>query len=138
MRKDLNSRLGIHPGDKVCLIRPNQDTLSQIKENGDKISLIVDRVERACDAILYWVDPLEDIREKMANLQHKIKPEGRIWVIIPRKEAARKKNLTIDWNHMQQEILKTQLVDNKVASINEAEYGTQFVIRREYRVDKKL
>jgi hypothetical protein len=59
-------------------------------------------------------------------------------VIIPRKEAARKKNLTIDWNHMQQEILKTQLVDNKVASINEAEYGTQFVIRREYRVDKKL
>ncbi len=70
----------------------------------------------------------------MQEFQSKIKPDGRIWVIIPKKEVAEEKKLAIDWNDIQRTVLEnTHLVDNKVASINEEEYGTQFVIRKEYR-----
>ena len=133
MKKDLTSKLGIKAKDKVCLIRPNQDTLSQIRQHGNNINIIVGRIESDCDVVLYWVDPSEDIGKRMSDLQHKIKPDGRIWIIMPKKEVARKRNLAIDWHHIQGEILKTHLVDNKMASINEEEYGTQFVIRKEYR-----
>jgi hypothetical protein len=131
MQMDLSAKLGIKPGDKVCLLHPNQETLSQIES--DQVNLIVDKVEKGCDLILYWVDASENIEEKARDWQSKIKPDGRIWVITPRKEVARKRNLDIDWNHIQSEVLKTHLVDNKMASINDEEYGTQFVIRKEYR-----
>jgi hypothetical protein len=69
----------------------------------------------------------------MAELQSLIKPDGRIWVITPKKEIALKRGWDINWNHIHQEILKTHLVDNKVASINAEEYGTQLVMRKEFR-----
>lgn len=133
--RDLIAKLGIKPGNRVCLIRPNQDILSQIRRTGN-VTALVDKIEAGCDIILYWFDPAEDIKEKMLDLQTRIKPNGKIWLIIPKKEIARKKNLNIDWNQIQKEILKTKLVDNKIASINEEEYGTQFVIRKELRGKK--
>ena len=132
-KKDLLSKLGIKPEDKVCLIRPNENVVSQIRESGKEIFVITDRVEENCDVILYWIDSAEDIRGKMLEAQDKIKPDGRIWVIAPKREVAQKRNLAFDWKQMQREILKKHLVDNKVAAINEEEYGTQFVIRKEYR-----
>ena len=95
-KKDLNSKLGIKPESKVCLVRPNQDTLSQIRQSVSDITVVVDRIESDCDVILYWVDPSDDISEKMLDLQGRIKPDGRIWVIIPKKEVTRKRSLTID------------------------------------------
>ncbi|MBI4304259.1 MAG: DUF3052 family protein [Chloroflexi bacterium] len=130
--RHLSSKLGIKPGSTVSLIRPNPETLSQIRQ-GSNINTFIDRIEKDSDVILYWYDPTEDIREKMLELQSQIRPNGRIWVIIPKKEVAKKQHLDIDWNQMQGEILKTHLVDNKVASINGEEYGTQFVIRKGFR-----
>ncbi len=136
MSKDLISKLGIKTGGKVCLIHPNEETLAQIRQ-GRNITVIIDRVEKDCDVILYRVDSLEDIKQKMQEFQNSIEPDGRIWVVIPRKEVAREKGLEVDWNRMQKEVLKTtHLVDNKVASINDEEYGTQFMIRRESRGEK--
>ncbi len=119
----------------MCLIRPNQGILHQIKQLEGKTTIIVDRIEieKDCDVILYWFDPSDDVLLKMLDLQNKIKPDGRIWVIIPNKEAAKKKKMAINWENIQEEILKTHLVDNKILSISEEEYGTQFVIRRQYR-----
>ena len=131
--RDLSSKLGIKPGSTVCLIRPDRKILARIRQESDNVALIVDTMEEGCNVILYWVDPSEDIREKMSDLQNRIKPDGRIWVIIPKKEVCKRRGITIDWRRIQGEILKTQLVDNKVASINEEEYGTQFVIRKKYR-----
>ncbi len=131
MEKDLSAKLGIKPGSKVCLLRPNEDTISRISSR--EVNLLVNRLEEDCDVILYWIGQPEYIGEKMAFLKTKIKPDGRIWVIMPKKEVVRARNLTIDWSEIQKEVLKTKLVDNKVVSINEEEYGTQFVIRKKYR-----
>jgi len=131
VEKDLAARLGIRPGSKVCLLRPDEDTVSRL--SGRDITLIVNGLEENCDVILYWIDQSKGIGEKMAFLQSKVKPDGRIWVIMPRKEVAAERKLNIDWNEVQKEVLKTKLVDNKVVSINKEEYAIQFVIRKKYR-----
>ena len=127
----MNVKLGIKPGSKVCLLRPDEDTVSRIV--GRDINIIVNGLEENCDVILYWISQSKGIGEKMAFLQSKIKPDGRIWLIMPRKEVAQKRNQAIDWHEVQKEILKTKFVDNKVVSISEEEYGTQFVLRKKYR-----
>jgi hypothetical protein len=129
--RDLSAKLGIKPGSKVCLLRPDEDAISRI--SGRDINLIVNVLEENCDVILYWISQSKGIGEKMAFLQSKIKPDGRIWLIMPRKEVARKRKQAFDWHEIQKEILKTKFVDNKVVSINEEEYGTQFVLRKKYR-----
>ena len=133
MSGDLCAKLGIRTGSKVCLIRPNPATLAGLKKCAGQAELIADGVGDDCDVILYWYDPEEDVYQTMLKLQDRIKTDGRIWVIIPKKEVAKKRHLAIDWNEMQKAILKTPLVDNKIASINDEEYGTQFVVRREFR-----
>jgi len=131
VEKDLAARLGIRPGSKVCLLRPDEDTISRL--SGRDINLIVNGLEENCDVILYWIDQSEGIGEKMAFLQGKIKPDGQIWIVMPRKEVAAERKLNIDWNEVQKEALKTKLVDNKVVAINEEVYGTRFVVRKKYR-----
>jgi hypothetical protein len=131
VEKNLSAKLGIKPGSKVCLLRPSEDAISRI--SGREVNLIINRLEQNCDVILYWIGQSKNIIEKMAFLKSKIKPDGRIWVIMPKKGVAKERNLAVDWNEVQKEVLKTKLVDNKVVSINEDEYGIQFVIRKKYR-----
>lgn len=66
-------------------------------------------------------------------MQNLILPDGAIWVIIPKKKFAREWNIDFSWEQMQAAGLQTDLVDNKVASIDDESYGTQFVIRKEKR-----
>jgi hypothetical protein len=130
--KALVDRLGIKPNSRVCLIRPNPEVVAALRESGMPVSL-VDGVDGGCDIILYWAVSQEGIGRELEILRHRIGHSGRIWVIIPKKEAAEKRGATLDWSVIQKQILEeTDLVDNKVASIGEEEYGTQFVIRRSF------
>lgn len=131
--KALVDKLGIEPNSRVCLISPNPEVVVTLKESGVPISLI-NGVDGGCDVILYWAVSQEGIGRELEMLQHKIRHSGRIWVIIPKKEVAEKRRVVLDWSEIQKQILEdTNLADNKVASINEEEYGTQFVIRRSFQ-----
>lgn len=46
---------------------------------------------------------------------------------------ARQRGIDFSWQEMQAAGLRTDLVDNKVASITAEDYGTRFVIRKELR-----
>ena len=70
---------------------------------------------------------------RFQDLQHRIVPTGAIWAVIPKKKYARKWGIDFTWEELQAAGLQTDLVDNKVASIDEETYGTRFVIRAEYR-----
>jgi hypothetical protein len=54
-------------------------------------------------------------------------------VIIPKKKFASERGIDFTWEEMQAAALQTDLVDNKVAAINEQENATRFVIRKELR-----
>ena len=133
MEKTVIEKLGIKSEDTICMIRPNKKICAFIKQIGESVHIFIDEIVDGCNVILYWVDPTDDIRKKMLEFQDKIKVDGRVWLIIPKKHIREKMRINIDWNSMQEEVLKTRFVDNKVVSINENEYGTQFVIRKKYR-----
>ena len=133
MEKTVIEKLGIKSEDTICMIRPNKKICAFTEHIEESVHIFIDEIVDGCNVILYWVDPTDDIRKKMLEFQDKIKVDGRVWLIIPKKHIREKMRINIDWNSMQEEVLKTRFVDNKVVSINENEYGTQFVIRKKYR-----
>ncbi len=133
MTKSLASKLGIKPDDTVCLLNPDEKTVARLREDSGDSTKYLDEVTDGCDVILVWVSTSDNIFDLMSRLQTLIKPSGRIWLIIPRKDVAKRKGIELDWDRIQTEALKTHLVDNKIASISDGEYGTQFVLRKEYR-----
>jgi hypothetical protein len=58
-------------------------------------------------------------------------PEGRVWVVCWKKDF-----LTAgapSWEQVQEAILPTGWVDNKILSLGDETYGTQYVLRKELR-----
>jgi hypothetical protein len=85
------------------------------------------------DLIFLWLRAADGLVERFAALQWRIVPDGAIWVMLLKKPVARKRGVTLTWEEMQAAALQTDLVDNKIASFSDEEYGTRFVIRRDRR-----
>ena len=85
------------------------------------------------DVILFWPRQLEGLVDRFADLQRRIVPDGSIWAVIPKQKFATRRGVEFTWEQMQAAGLQTDLVDNKVASVTEQDYGTRFVIRKERR-----
>ena len=85
------------------------------------------------ELVLFWPRGLEGLVDRFQDLQNRIIPEGAIWVVIPKKKYARKWGIDFRWEEMQAAGLRTDLVDSKVASVDEETYGTRFVIRAALR-----
>ncbi len=56
---------------------------------------------------------------------------GRIWVVVWKKDHAR--GGVPSWDALQEAMLPTGWVDNKILSFGEQCYGTQYVLRKERR-----
>jgi hypothetical protein len=65
-------------------------------------------------------------------LQGSIKQKGAIWSVIPKRRLVEK--VSISFRQVQDSALKSNLVDNKITSLSDKEYGIRFVIRKEKRV----
>ena len=85
------------------------------------------------DLIFLWPQRLDGLTERLAALQWRIVPSGAIWLMLPKKAVARRRRIAFSWEEMQAAALQTDLVDNKVATFSEEEYGTRFVLRRDRR-----
>jgi 16S rRNA G1207 methylase RsmC len=90
------------------------------------------------DILFFWPKDLSGLAERLADLQDQIDPDVAIWVVMPKKKYAGARGIDFTWEEMQAAGLSTDLVDNKVASINDVEYGTRFVIRKERREKYRL
>jgi alkanesulfonate monooxygenase SsuD/methylene tetrahydromethanopterin reductase-like flavin-dependent oxidoreductase (luciferase family) len=129
---DLRLKLGIKPGHKVCLFHARKYLLP-VFIKGD-LKLMLDWAEEGCDAVLYWLQPQDDVEDFMPRLAQQIKKNGRIWLIMPKKDIAVKQGFKQSWQEIQQIVLDvTNLVDTKTLSIGDGEYGTQFVFRKTAR-----
>ncbi len=58
-------------------------------------------------------------------------PLGRIWIVVWKKELL--KGGAPAWDAVQEEMLRTDWVDNKILSLGEQVYATQYVVRKERR-----
>ena len=86
---------------------------------------------RKYDCIHAFTRQRAEIETHLADLQDAIKPDGMIWVSWPKKASKVATDVTEDV--IRAEALKLDLVDVKVAAIDEIWSGLKLVIRKERR-----
>jgi hypothetical protein len=132
---NLTRKLGIKPGDVILLLDAPAHSAALLRNAcppGVTVAEADDGAERY-DLIFLWLRSADGLIERFDALQWRIVPDGAIWAMLLKKPVARKRGVTLTWEAMQAAALQTDLVDNKVASFSDEEYGTRFVIRRERR-----
>jgi len=134
----LAQKLGLKPGQAIYLLDATPETGRVIRaacdeELGGDVAISETLVDDPFDLIFFWPRELEGLAGRFAVLQRQIVPDGAIWVVTPKKAVAQRRGVMLTWEETQAAALTTDLVDNKIASITDEEYGTRFVIRKERR-----
>jgi hypothetical protein len=130
----LARKLGLMPGQAICLLGATPEGGAAVRACCPKGSAITEKLGRGVfDILLFWPRRRRGLEESFDRLQGKIRPDGAIWAVIPKKASKRGRELDFTWEDLQAAGLTTDLVDNKIASITEEEYGTRFVIRKDRR-----
>jgi len=87
---------------------------------------------RKYDFVHAFTKERAEIAAHLADLQHAIKPDGTIWVSWPKK--ASKVATDVSEDVVRAEALKLDLVDVKVAAVDDVWSGLKLMIRKERRV----
>lgn len=133
---NLAKKLGIRPGDLICLLDPSVKAERVIREATPDGVTFFKRLEgRSFDLILFWPEQIAGLEERFAVYQSCIRPDGAVWAVMPKKKYAPLQGISFTWEQLQAAALATDLVDNKIAAITAEEYGTRFVIRKERRMN---
>ena len=130
----LAEKLGIKSGQVVCLLNAPSEAAALLRQECPEDVSFSNTLEHGpYDVILFWPKQLAGLSDRFAQLQRHIVPDGTIWAVIPKKEFARVRGIDFSWSELQEAALRTDLVDNKVATLSEEEYATRFVLRKSRR-----
>ncbi|MFE0017197.1 DUF3052 family protein [Mesorhizobium sp. NPDC059054] len=87
--------------------------------------------DASCDVVHAFTDRRNEVEGSLGQLQAAIKRDGMIWVSWPKKASKVPTDVTEDV--IRAEALKLDLVDVKVAAIDEIWSGLKLVIRKDRR-----
>ncbi len=133
---DFAKKLGVKPGHRVALVKgPDafRHALSQGLPTGPVLSDSLDTAG-SLDVVVLWPKGMADLEQLIETARPRLKPNGTIWVVIPKKPVARRRGSDLKFDHVRAQILATGLVDNKTLTFSEEEYGIRFVIRVAERI----
>jgi len=136
---DLARKLGIRPGMVVALVDAPAGARAAIRVSAPagvrwKNTLGAARL----DLIFFWPKKIAGLSRQFALLQGALDPDGAVWAVMPKKAYAPSRGIRFTWEEMQAEGLRGDLVDNKVASITDTDYGTRFVVRKDRRARRTV
>lgn len=128
-------KIGVTSGQKILVRRAPKQFTQELRDQAPPETMISTRLTTRgqYDVIFHFAAPDEDFDKFFAEMQHALKADGALWVVIPKQKTAKQQGALYDWNTMIASALKTTLVDNKTLTFSPEEYGTRFVIRREHR-----
>ncbi len=131
---NLLKKYALKAGQRIRLVDAPQDLSRALAELvGPEIALMEAPIKGVFDQFFWWPADLQGLADRLSSMAHSIRPDGAIWLLMPKKKFARERGIDFSWEQMQSKALETDLVDNKIASFSETDYGTRFVIRREHR-----
>jgi hypothetical protein len=116
----LPRKLGIKPESRVMLLgAPDGFELEGVAP--------VRRAQGLADVILSFHTERRDLERRIPVLREHMQQAARLWIAWPKRASKRPTDLTEDV--VRELALANQLVDNKVAAIDEIWSGLQLVIR---------
>ncbi len=131
---EFSDKLGIKPGQSVAVIDTDNQLFRKLSLEAPRDVTLQKRVLGSkVDMIIIRLRERADYRHLFQRLQKAIVNDGSIWAVIPKKQTAITKGIDLFRDDLVEEVLKTDLVDNKTLSFSEEEYGIRFVLRRELR-----
>jgi hypothetical protein len=135
-RKSLPEKLGYKAGQAALFIAlpPGLEELASAVRFGsvDRTGAWPERLSpSSLDLIHAFTTSKAELDKHLVALQKALKPDGMIWVSWPKKAAKVPTDLTED--RVREAALTLDLVDVKVAAVDEVWSGLKLVIRRERR-----
>ena len=130
----LAEKLGIRNHGEVCVVDAPAGFMDDFSSRLPPGARVTDYVGlRGFDVIMWWPTTLEGLEARLAKLAYCIKPNGAIWLVIPKRQFSGMRGVKFSWAEMQAIALQTDLVDNKTVSISSTSYATSFIIREQHR-----
>ena len=130
----LSEKLGISKGNHICLVDAPQDFAPMFEKHLLGKARLTDYIGlRGFDLVMWWPFTITGLEVKLARLAYSIKPDGAVWLVIPKRQFADQRGINFSWAEMQAIALQTDMVDNKTVSISSTDYATRFVIRTQHR-----
>lgn len=128
-------KLGVNAGQKILVHRAPKSFTQELRDQAPPETLISTRFTKRAlyDLIFHFAAPDENLDALFEMMQHALKADGSLWVVIPKQKQAKQLGYLYDWDTLIAHALKTTLVDNKTLTFSPEEYGTRFVIRKEHR-----
>jgi hypothetical protein len=131
----LARKLGITSGQTIALIDAPPEIKRNLQADAPRdVRWVSSLLRGKVDQVFLWPSALAGFASRMRELQTRIVPDGSVWVVMPKKPFAPDRGIRFTWEEMQAEGLRSDLVDNKVASLSEQDYATRFVIRKALRL----
>lgn len=129
-------KLGVRPGlaalrigDVATYDRPIEHLAGQLDHV--PFSLPLRKRDARYGLVLCFALGACDLARLASELVRVAHPAGRIWVTVWKKDLLR--DDAPSWEEVQRAMLPTGWVDNKVLSLGEQAYATQYVLRKERR-----
>src|SRR5215472_7688338 len=101
----LATRLGLRPWQLIGLLEAPAEPvqlLSDIAPPGVEFSVEEAEQDGArSDLLFFWPRSLEGLAERFSGLQRRIRPDGAIWVVMPKKVLAARHGIDFSWEQMQ-------------------------------------
>jgi hypothetical protein len=128
-------KIGVKSGQKIMVHRAPKQFTQELRDQSPPDTMVSTRLTTRAqyDLIFHFAAPDEDFVTFFGEMQKVLKPDGALWVVIPKQKQAKQLGYAYDWDGMVGHALKTTLVDNKTLTFSPDEYGTRFVIRKEFR-----
>jgi hypothetical protein len=128
--KPLYQKLGIKPGQRICVIGAPADYDTIIEGSVSGMTVTSDARLKADMAHIFETRH-SALAKKLPSLIKAIAPDGAIWVSWPKKSSRVATDITEDV--IRTVALPLGLVDVKVCAVNETWSALKLVIRRERR-----
>jgi len=86
------------------------------------------------DAAMWWPTRADAFGERLDRLSRRIRVDGALWVVMPKKALAASFGVGLTWDEMQRAALASgDFVDTKTVSLGPTHYATRFVVRANRR-----
>lgn len=126
----LGKKLGIKPGNTVCVINAPQGYVEAISPLPEGVT-VLEGLETSSDIVHAFVHHMDQLASMYPDLVAAIHKNGMIWISWPKKSS---KVLTdINRDIIREFVLENGLVDVKVAAYDDIYSGLKFVYRTKDR-----